>query len=48
MIKKYLKFEISDMASVNTYSSTKFCWGPIMDPGRQMRIQAMASAAVRR
>lgn len=30
-----------------TYSSTKFCWGPMMEPGRQIRIQAITSAAVR-
>ena len=29
-----------------SYSSRKFCCGPMIDPGRQIRIQAMASAAV--
>lgn len=29
-----------------TYPSMKFCWGPITEPGRQILIQAMASAAV--
>lgn len=29
-----------------TYSSKKCCWGPIIEPGRHILIQAMASACV--
>ena len=29
-----------------THSSTKFCCGPMTEPGRQIRIQAIASAAL--
>lgn len=29
-----------------TYSSRKCCWGPMMEPGRQILIQAMISACV--
>lgn len=29
-----------------THSSRKCCWGPMMEPGRQILIQAMISACV--